>query len=282
MKKPLISIVLPVLNGEKYLSLAINSVIAQTYKNWKLIIVDNGSTDNTPAIINEYLKKDTRIKGINCNIKGIVPALNTGLKHCVGTLIARIDADDLWIPNKLEVQVNYLNSHPQLALLGGSVEIIDDKGNTLPNTKAFNNGMHLDPKEVVKKISHNNLFCHSSIVIKKEVLEEFGGYAEKYLHSEDYFLWFQTVQKYKAEILAEKLVLFRYHPQSISRKFILEQQKSSLALRRTFCYSIGNPLVNLAYILKDTILFYLRLAKSYLLELHLFKRTNKRNKESVK
>ena len=276
MKKPLISIVLPVLNGEKYLSLAVNSVIAQTYKNWELIIVDNGSFDNTPHIIAEYIKKDPRIKGINCNKKGIVPALNTGLSHCSGPLIARIDADDIWLPEKLEIQEKAVNNDSSLALLGTSVEIINDKGKILADRKAFNNGKPLGYKAVKQLLGRKNLFCHSSILIRKEVIDTLGGYSDRFLHSEDYHLWLKVTNQFKVEILKQKLVKFRYHQNSISRKYARDQQKNSLKLRIALCFSLGNPVANCWFILYDSIKFH-----SSLLKLRV-KRINKRYKTFIK
>lgn len=263
-KQPLISIILPVLNGEKFLSQAIDSVCSQTYQNWELIIVDNGSTDNTPRIIKSYTQTHKKIKSFFCSQEGIVHALNFGLQQAQGKIIARIDADDIWEKSKLYVQTHAMNENPHIALLGSSVGIIDDVGQTHPNQNAFNRGLHLTHSRIRKKLCRNNLFCHSSIVIKKEVIEQLGGYSDKYLHSEDYFLWFQTVQKYKAEILAERLVLFRYHPQSISRKFMLEQQKNSLKLRARFCFKMGDSALNILTLSIDFLKYYLKIFRDYI------------------
>ena len=276
MIKPLISIVLPVFNGEKYLSLAIDSVIAQSYQNWELIIIDNESSDKTPHIITEYIKKDVRIKGLYCSQKGIVPALNTGLSHCSGPLVARIDADDIWLPEKLETQKNAFNNDISLTLLGTSVEIINDKGEILTDRQAFNNGKPLGYKEVKQRLGRKNLFCHSSIMIRKEVIDVLGGYSDRFLHSEDYHLWLKITKQFKVEIFEEKLVKFRYHQHSISRKHSRVQQQNSLKLRKTFCFNIGNPIANGWYILFDSVKFHGSLIKLRV------KRINKRYKTFIK
>ena len=102
-----VSILIPVHNEEKTIKRCLDSILNQTYENFELVIVDNMCDDNTVSIVKEI--KDDRIKLVKCDVKGIVPALNLGLRECSGDLIARQDADDFWYPEKLEKQVNFLN-----------------------------------------------------------------------------------------------------------------------------------------------------------------------------
>lgn len=245
MENPLISIILPVINGENYIEKAINSVISQTYKEFELIIIDNGSTDSTPTIIQKFIKTDSRIIGLVCVQKGIVNALNTGIKECKGNYIGRIDSDDIWHPKKLEIQVHALKNKPSLVLLGTSVKLIDAKGDIISNNKSFNNGEFFNWFMIRQNLSKNNLFCHSSIVMRKDIIEEIGGYQERFLHSEDYHLWFRVVKYHPAEILSDKLVKFRIHDDSVSNKNFIPQQLNSLKVRAAYCFSVGNPIINI-------------------------------------
>lgn len=252
MTNPLISIVLPVFNGEKYLNLAIDSVIEQTYVNFELIIVDNNSTDSTRDIIQKYTARDKRVKSFICKEKGIVPALNKGLSKCNGTFIARIDDDDIWLTNKLEVQLEFFKHNPLLTLIGTSIILIDEKGNKLPPRRAFNNGMSLNQKQISRKLNRNNLFCHSSILIRKEVMEEMGGYSSRFTHCEDYYLWFNVVKNHNAEILENQLVYYRVHKESISIDSYVNQRINSFHLRLLNSFTMGNPVVNLFWLMLST------------------------------
>ena len=131
MNIPLVSVVLSVYNGEKYLMNAIESILDQTYPAFEFIIVNDGSTDNSPKIIDKYRKLDNRIKVLNQKNRGLIDSLNRGLALANGRYIARMDSDDISLPSKLEEQYNYLENNPDIGVLGTWIEMINEDGKPL-------------------------------------------------------------------------------------------------------------------------------------------------------
>jgi glycosyltransferase involved in cell wall biosynthesis len=125
---PLISVLMPIRNGEKYLAEALDSVVAQTLPDFEFIIVDDGSTDSTPALLASYAGYDPRFKILTRDHVGPVEALNIGLAEARGTYIARMDGDDICLPQRFEKQANYLRDHPECVLVGSRVMLIDPEG----------------------------------------------------------------------------------------------------------------------------------------------------------
>ena len=126
---PLVSVIMSVYNGEKYLSKAIESILNQSYRNFEFIIVDDASTDSSLEIINEYLKIDNRIIILSNNVNiGLGSSLNKAIQFSSGEFIARMDSDDISIPDRLEKQINYLLEHKNIHILGGDQIIIDERG----------------------------------------------------------------------------------------------------------------------------------------------------------
>lgn len=131
---PLVSIILPVYNAETYLKDCIDSIVGQTYKNWELLLINDGSTDNSEQVILPFLKSGLAIKYIKQKTNsGIACCLNLAISQSEGKYIARMDADDLMVPVRLEHQVTYMEEHPDVGVLGSAVEFIDEKGNTIAN-----------------------------------------------------------------------------------------------------------------------------------------------------
>lgn len=178
-----ISIILPVYNGGKYISKAIESVLAQTFLDWELIIIDDGSTDNTKEVVGDFCEKDSRIKYIkNPQNLGIQKTLNNGLVLAQGKYIARIDADDVWIDTtKLEKQVEFLEKNTDYVLVGTGAILVDEQNQELAR--------YLLPEQDIiirQKILGRNCFAHSTVVFKKERMYSEEG---KYRHVEDQELW---------------------------------------------------------------------------------------------
>ena len=165
--QPLVSIVMSVYNGMPYVVGAIQSVLSQTFPYFEFIIVNDGSTDETSKVLQNFT--DERIKYYELRHVGLARALNYGLDKASGAFIARIDADDIWDKRKLEIQYNYLNNHSNIALVGTTIEWIDKEGKHLRFS-----GEELSTEQLKHKIYQQNVLCHSSVVFKKEVLETVG------------------------------------------------------------------------------------------------------------
>lgn len=184
----LVSIILPTYNGAKWIQKSIQSVISQSYKDWELIVIDDGSTDNTATIVANMSQNDTRIKYIKNTVNsGIQKTLNNGLKQANGVYIARIDDDDMWADtDKLYKQVEFLNNNPDHVLVGTGVVIVDEGNNEL-----FRYLVPTTNESIQKRLLGKNCFVHSSVMFKKSAVMQFGGYSEdaEEKHFEDYDLW---------------------------------------------------------------------------------------------
>ncbi len=210
---PEITILLPVYNGDKYLKKAIESILKQTFSNFEFIIVNDGSTDNSLEIIKSF--NDPRIKIIN-NKKnlGLIKSLNIGLEQAKGRYIARLDADDIALENRLEKQYNYLEKNKNVTLIGGGAEIINNEG------KYVRKKLPITDFDQIKfwALFIGNPFLHSSIFFRKKDINSINGYSHKYKHVEDYDLYLRLIKNgYKIINLPEIFIKYRIHNQSIGQ-----------------------------------------------------------------
>lgn len=221
---PLVSVVMPCHNGAQYISEAIRSVLAQSYVNWELIVVDDGSTDDSLSIVKSM--KDSRITLVrNKKNYGICHSLNKGIKRAKGKYIARLDADDMMLPGRLSAQIEFMEQHPDYAVVGGNHIVMDMDGMPL--------GMTAYPetdKEIRFFANIFNPFAHSSVMIRKAVLEEGYRYSNKYPYCEDYHLWMQIIRKHKLHNLQQTITLYRKNEKGLSVTNAKEQYENSLEL----------------------------------------------------
>lgn len=173
LNTPLVSITMPAYNAGSFIQETINSVLQQTYSKWELIIVDDGSSDNTLDILNTY--EDPRIKIFKHEQNsGVVATRNTALKHAQGTYIAILDSDDVWIDTaKLEKQVSFMEKHPQHGIVGTNITHIDEKGELVGKTLYVTDNI-----DIRSRILITNQFAHSTVLIRKSVLDKIGGYRD--------------------------------------------------------------------------------------------------------
>ncbi|WP_334124749.1 glycosyltransferase [Empedobacter brevis] len=205
-----ISVVLPVYNGELYLKEAISSILNQTYSDFELIIINDGSTDNSLNIIHSF--DDNRIVLIDQSNQGLAKSLNNGLRKAKGKFIARMDADDIALPQRFEKQIQYLEKRTDVKLLGTAIDMIDKDGNVIATDVPYIGNSFL--KKFLQKIG--NPFKHPTVIFDREIALNVGGYNEdigKYF--EDYFLWNEIAHHGKIEILNEVLLKYRVTPGSI-------------------------------------------------------------------
>lgn len=209
---PLVSVLMPVYNEEDNVVRAIKSVIAQTYRNWEFVIVDDGSTDRTPTILKEFSESDPRIKVIrNERNMGITASLNRGLKACKGEYIARLDADDWYHPEKLEEQVRFLEEHPDHGMVGTFFTLVYDDG------REIRVSLPVKHENILKRMAYRNSFCHSCVTFRREVLEVAGYYDEKLKYAQDYDLYFRVMSIAKAANIPKYLCYRRYRKHSKRR-----------------------------------------------------------------
>ena len=226
-----ISVLMPVWNGcrngnESFLRLAIESILDQTFRDIEFVIVDDGSTDNTPAILKQYASNDSRIKIIvdDRNI-GIVGALNHGLRHCTSPLIARQDADDISTVTRLELQKKFLDDRPETAMCGTGMYVINEEGKLMFEIEhACNYGV------IRSALKSGCSFVHGSVMYRKSVIDSLNGYSSdpRFQHAEDYELWVRMAKNHHIENIPGKRFYFhRDHSSKIGNIHRAQQENAS-------------------------------------------------------
>jgi len=186
MKEPLISILMPVYNCAEYLPDAIQSIIGQTFKNWELIICEDGSNDYTYAVAQKFAKKYPKKIVLLKNERNL--RINKTLNRCLtvarGDFIARMDGDDMCDPNRLKTEYEFLDTHPEYAIVSCDMSLFDQDG--IWGSEHFFKG-NVQPKQIVAK----SPFCHGGCMVRREAFDAVGGYSEdkRVIRVEDYDLW---------------------------------------------------------------------------------------------
>ena len=198
MNNPEISVVMGVYNGEGRIKNAILSILSQSFTDFELIIINDGSTDNTQQIIDEF--DDSRIISLSQENLGLTKTLNKGIKLAKGKYIARQDSDDISIYNRFELQLQAFEQDPELDMIGTSMFITNQKG--------IYNEVFLYPdsyEDCQSSISRFNPFVHGSVMIKKDVLLNENLYNEDFRYVQDYELWSRLIPRYKCKNILEPL-----------------------------------------------------------------------------
>lgn len=214
-----VSVIIPTYNSARYLPEAIESVIGQTYQDFEIIVVDDGSTDNTQEVVENALQGySNKILYFYQENQGHAITRNVGIRHSVGEYIAFLDADDKWAPNKLERQMTYLDGHPTVGHVHCARIRVDKDGDLLPT-----------PRVSIQFLSGNIFYhlllrkahiCTSSVVCRKECLNNVGYFDEHFpdkIGGEDRDLWLRIAKKYPIGYIDEPLVYYRYFTNSLSK-----------------------------------------------------------------
>jgi len=211
-RNPAISTVLPVYNGESYLREAVDSILGQTFTDFELIIINDGSTDGSGAILREFSSRDPRIVLIERPNGGLVLALNEGIALARADLIARMDADDVAMPERFALQYARMSAAPQLGVLGSFIRLMDREGRIIrladyPVTEA----------ETAQFLEQGSPVAHPAVVMRRSAVLAAGGYRRAFAHCEDYDLWLRISEKgYGIANLPEPLLNYRMHGANVS------------------------------------------------------------------
>jgi glycosyltransferase involved in cell wall biosynthesis len=221
LTSPRVSIILPIFNGEKYLSDAISSLVAQTFTDFELLIIDDGSTDNSVALVQDWTTKDRRIRLIINKIPhGLPYALNLGLQEARGEFIARADCDDIHHITKLKTQIRFMALHPSIMLLGTAYQPFGVNGKRSPIYHPK------DPIRIAWNMLTGSAFCHPSVIFRKEVISKIGTYP--FVASEDYAFFSAIVHRWPTANLRMVALDYREHSHSSSITHRDSIAKSSL------------------------------------------------------
>jgi glycosyltransferase involved in cell wall biosynthesis len=239
---PKVSILMSVYNGEAHLQEAIDSLLEQTFRDFEFVILDDGSTDSSSQMLAAYAEQDSRIVLVrNEENLGLVRSLNKGLTLVRGEYIARQDADDVSLSNRLELQTRFLDSHPEVGALGTAVKIINEQGITIKEDR-----FPAEHEQLQAYLFISNQLHHSTMMVRQSLMQELGGYDETMLHAEDYDLWWRLSCRSRLATLPDLLLLRREDNRPrITNVYREEQLKTSLRIAfRAVQESIGNSSIS--------------------------------------
>lgn len=225
---PKISVVMPVWNGEQYLREAVDSILGQTFRDFEFLILDDGSTDSTPAILKDFSSKDPRVRVIPLDHQGIVVALNRGVQESRAAWIARMDCDDIAHPQRLEKQWTALLRHPDAVLCHTNIQTFGNPrigiAQHFPRTKQM----------LLIRMCIHCAVTHPTVLFSKKAFGDAGGYQPEERHAEDYALWQRMLPLGGVVGLPEPLLRFRVHEDSISKKASSTQVALAASIRERF------------------------------------------------
>jgi glycosyltransferase involved in cell wall biosynthesis len=210
LDKPRVTVLMPAYNAAKYIGEAIASVLNQTFADFELLIVNDGSTDNTIDIIRGF--EDSRIRVIGLEGKGVSMALNAGLHAAKGSYIARFDADDICLPKRLQRQVHFLDANPSYILIGTDAEYIVETGEHLFDFRCVSYSYD----DILQRLYQHCPFIHSSVMYRKEEVLKVGGYSPYAHNFEHYLLWVNLVKAGKCCNLPDPLIKVRFNSGSVT------------------------------------------------------------------
>jgi hypothetical protein len=224
--KPLVTVLMPVYNAEKFLAEAIESILAQTYRNFEFLIINDGSTDSSLSIIEKYSKQDKRIRVVSRANKGLVRTLNEGLKLAKTAYLARMDADDVALKQRLEKQIKYLEANPDCVVVGASFESIREDGSSLGRHYCF-----INDATIRHALPLEGCIPHPTAMYRLQTVLGIGGYDNNYFPAEDYDLWRRLAYAGRLQNLETPLLKYRLSGASISGKNKGRQQAAADKIR---------------------------------------------------
>lgn len=243
--EPKVSVIMAVCNGEDYIEKCVESILGQTFADFEFIIIDDGSTDSTPNLLNHY--NDPRLKILRQENQGLTRSLKTAAQIARGSFIARMDADDVSLPDRLEEQVRFMDAHPDYVLCGSRFQESESgQPQRIPYIQS--------DEEIRKKASCFNPFCHSTTLFRRDAYEKSGGYDTRIRYGQDFDLWIRLLGQGKAFNLDKVLVTARFHPGSITGRNEKRQLISALKTRRKAYLQFGGNVFATLYHLMRSIL----------------------------
>ena len=218
IKKNLISVIFPIYNASNYLDESLQSILSQTYKDFEVILINDGSTDDSLDKCKKYQKEDSRIKIINNKHQGLTKSLNDGIKYSTGKFIARQDADDISKVNRFEKQINWFSLSNNRVLCGTNGYVVSPNGKIRQN-----NVITFSHNKIISKLKYTNCFMHTSVMFLRLAAEKFNFYNENLKYAQDYDLWWKLSTLGEVGNIPEKLVIVKGLKDSITLNKANEQ-----------------------------------------------------------
>lgn len=218
---PQITVLLPVYNGEQYIAEAVTSILEQTYTDFELLVMDDGSTDGTPQVLAPFAARDARVRLYRRENRGLIATLNEGLAMASTELVARMDADDHAMPERLALQKAFMDAHPQVAVCGTGMEMYESGRVVTPRYSA--------PFDVL--CLFGSPLAHPTVMFRRSVVLGLGGYAADMPAGEDYDLWCRIAAAgYSMDNLPQTLLRYREHPQMPRIAYRRQSAKTTQAI----------------------------------------------------
>ena len=255
---PKVSVILPVYNGSGTVGYAVRSILEQTFKDLELLVVNDGSTDDTRTVVDAF--KDPRIHIVHLpqNI-GRSEARNTGLAKARAPYIAMIDADDLAYPERIEQQFLFMEQHPDIGLCGAWAHVEDENGHRIEWRQP------LTHERIRRSIVRSNAFIHCTVLVRKSVLEKLGGFDKQFEPAEDYDLYLRIASQYTVANLPCTLASYRAHS---SFRYRVKEQWAKLPVRWNAIRKYGYPYFQIIYLLTPLVGLLVPMRFKVLLKTH--------------
>jgi glycosyltransferase involved in cell wall biosynthesis len=214
MNSPLVSVLLPVYNAERFLGAAMRSVLAQSFRDFELLVLDDGSSDGSRRVAEGLAAEDARVRVLSGENRGIVGVLNRGLEAARGSLIARMDADDVARPARFETQLAFLEAHPELVAVGTHALLIDEDGDAIcPWFVLLESHDEIDRR--LLSGDGGGTIVHPTVMMRREPLIAVGGYRAQYQWAEDLDLFLRLAERGRLANLPQMLLDYRQHLSSV-------------------------------------------------------------------
>jgi hypothetical protein len=226
MDRPLVSVVMSVFNGERFLREAIDSILSQTFSDFEFIIINDGSTDGTPSILDSYARSDPRVRVYQQENKGLVESRNRGCGLARGKYIAQMDADDIAVRDRLQWQIEFLERHSEVGVVGGAVELIDGAGRALYRWR-----LPVENEEIKTALRLHNCLADPAAMIRKEAFLSVAGYRKPFDFAPDYDLWLRIAERWRLANLEAVVLKYRIHPDQGSYQKARQTALYALAAR---------------------------------------------------
>ncbi len=220
---PRVSVIMSVYNGAQFLYPAVRSILDQHFFEFEFLIMDDGSTDSSLKILRELAKADSRVHVIACKNRGLVASLNQLIDMARAPYLARMDCDDIAMPDRFSRQLAFLEANPEIGILGSNSHDIDAQGNLIGATDTYPEM----PEAVALRLFDGPPLCHPSVMMLTSVARQLGGYRAAFRHAEDYDLWLRASRLTQIANLPDRLLLYRRSPGQVSKKYAHEQAKAA-------------------------------------------------------